>query len=602
MNAKKFLGTAFAAVAAGSLIAACGTNSTSQGTPHSTKVQGGIATFAEQPGTTPNYIFPMLTGAYYSVANIEQFERLSYRSLYWIGNNGKPVVDPGLSLAEMPKYSKNNTVVDITLRNYNWSDGKPVSSRDVAFWINLLEANKKSFAAYVPGEFPDNLASYKITGSKTLQLTLTEPVNPRWFTYDQLSQITPIPQQVWDKTSANGRVGNYDETLTGAVKVFDFLTSQSKNIATYGSNPLWQVVDGPWKMQTYRSDGYVKFVTNKAYSGPTKPTLSAFVEEPFTTDSSELNVLRSGSSLDYGYLPLQDASQASALTNQGYHTDVWNGWGTNYFVFNFNNPTVGPIFGQAYVRQTMQSLVDQSSFIKGPLSGYGHTNYGPVPTKPPTYATSYETKGPWPYDPTKATKLLSSNGWAVHPNGITTCAHPGTAKGECGNGINAGAKLSFALQYASGNVVTSEEMQALKSDFSKAGIQINLSTAPFNTVIATAAPCKSSQATCSWQMANWGGGWTYGVDPYPTGDQLFATGSGSNFSNYSSRTADHLINETVHGNANLDAYENYLADQVPVIWLPMAAYQISEISTKLHGATPQSPIEGLTPENWYVTK
>ena len=87
---------------------------------------GATATYAEPPGTTPNYILPLLTGAYYSVANIEQFQRLSYRSLFWIGDKGKPVVNPVLSLANSPTYSANDTVVNITLRKYNWSDGTPV--------------------------------------------------------------------------------------------------------------------------------------------------------------------------------------------------------------------------------------------------------------------------------------------------------------------------------------------------------------------------------------------------------------------------------------------------------------------------------------------
>jgi peptide/nickel transport system substrate-binding protein len=103
-------------------------------------------------------------------------------------------------------------------------------------------------------------------------------------------------------------------------------------------------------------------------------------------------------------------------------------------------------------------------------------------------------------------------------------------------------------------------------------------------------------------MLNYGGGWTYGVDPYPTGDQLFATGSGSNSSNYSDPKADQLISSTVHSTASLTQYENYLAQQVPVLWMPQPDYQISEISNKLHGTSPQSPIESLTPENWYFTK
>ena len=38
-------------------------------------------------------------------------------------------------------------------------------------------------------------------------------------------------------------------------------------------------------------------------------------------------------------------------------------------------------------------------------------------------------------------------------------------------------------------------MQALKSQFSQAGIQVNLSSAPFDTIISLLAPCKSTQAS-----------------------------------------------------------------------------------------------------------
>lgn len=595
------LGIAAAALA---LAASACSSSSGPGTAGGQPVSGGTATFAEPPGVTPNYIFPMLTGAYYSVANIEQFQRLSFRSLYWIGNGqGQPVVDPALSLAALPDYSRNDSVVTIHLGNYTWSDGQPVTARDVAFWINLLRADKADFAAYIPGEFPDNLTSYTIVNPKTIVLKLNGSYNPTWFTYDQLSQITPLPAQAWDKTSASGPVGSYDMTAAGARSVFAFLTAQSKDIATYGSNPLWKTVDGPWKLVGYQQDGYAKFAANKAYAGPGKPRLSYFVEEPFTTDTAELNVLRSGNSINYGYLPPQDASQSSVLASQGYTSAQWQGWGTTYFLMNFHNPKTGPIIAQAYIRQAMQSLIDQPAFVHGPLQGYGHTNYGPVPAEPANpYSDAYEAKGPWPYSPRMAVRLLSSHGWSVKPNGATTCASPGSGAGHCGAGIASGTPLSFSLEYGSGNVVTSQEMQALKSSFSQAGIQISLTTAPFDTIISLLNPCTPAQASCSWQMLNYGGGWTYGVDPYPTGDQLFATGSGSNASNYSNPQADRLIAATVHGPGTLATYENYLADQIPVLWMPQPVYQISEISKSLHGALPQSPIEGLTPEDWYFTR
>ena len=172
-------------------------------------------------------------------------------------------------------------------------------------------------------------------------------------------------------------MGIYDQTPAGAVKVFNFLTIQSKNIGTYGTNPLWQTVDGPGALNQYQSDGYVRFKANPGYSGPDTHAIEYFVEEPFTTDTAELNVLRSGSTLDYGYLPFQDVAQSGALKSQGYTQTVWNDWGITYFVFNFHNPAVGPIFSQAYFRQAMQSLVHEQAFIKGPLNGFAVTDYGP---------------------------------------------------------------------------------------------------------------------------------------------------------------------------------------------------------------------------------
>jgi peptide/nickel transport system substrate-binding protein len=339
------------------------------------------------------------------------------------------------------------------------------------------------------------------------------------------------------------------------------------------------------------------------YAGPDKPKLAYFVEEPFTSEAAELNVLRSGTSIDYGYLPAQEASQAPVLASQGYTTAPWYGWGTTYFLMNFNNPKTGPLIRQTYLRQAMQSLIDEPAFVAGPWKGYAHTDYGPVPSYPTNpYIDSYESHGPFPYSPPTAIRLLSTHGWTVHPNGVSTCKSPGTGAANCGAGIAAGTPLSFNLQFATGSVEVSQEMQALKSNFSQAGIQINLNSAPFDTIITQLVPCTSSQASCAWQMLNYGGGWTYGVDPYPTGDQLFATGSGSNASNYSSPQADKLIAATVEGTATLTAFEDYLANQIPVLWMPQEVYQISEISKNLHGTSPQSPIESLTPEDWSLTK
>ena len=64
-----------------------------------TPVKGGTAVFAETPSTTPNYIFPFVASAYISDGNIQDFQHLMYRPLYWFGSSGRPdgeqVAEPG---------------------------------------------------------------------------------------------------------------------------------------------------------------------------------------------------------------------------------------------------------------------------------------------------------------------------------------------------------------------------------------------------------------------------------------------------------------------------------------------------------------------------
>ena len=89
----------------------------------------------------------------------------------------------------------------IKLKAYRWSDGEEVSARDVVFWIDLLRANRYHWASYVPGGFPDNVVVLAAaTGRATVQLRLNASYNPIWFTYNELSQITPLPI-AWDRTS-----------------------------------------------------------------------------------------------------------------------------------------------------------------------------------------------------------------------------------------------------------------------------------------------------------------------------------------------------------------------------------------------------------------
>ena len=132
------------------------------------------------------------------------------------------------------------------------------------------------------------------------------------------------------------------------------------------------------------------------------------------------------------------------------------------------------------------------------------------------------------------------------------------------------------------------------------GLVTGLATDSSNTVIGNATPCSAGQA-CKWDMEFWGGGWSYTPDFYPTGDELWATGAGSNSGGYSDATMDSLIlgSETSNSVQALYQYEDFAATQLPVVWMPTQYYNgVQEINKHLQGTQPLDPELNLLPETW----
>ncbi len=607
-------GAGFALVGAGALVlAACGSSpaksttsttasSTTSTTAAATPVSGGTVTWAEGAGASPNYIFPMSPFAYFSVANLSQFQALMYRPLYWYGQHGQPVINYTLSVAKPPVYSGHT--VTVSLNHYMWSNGTPVTAGDVIFWMNMLKAEKANWAGYVKGSFPDNVVSYKALNSTTVEFTLNGSYNPTWFTYNELSQITPMPA-AWDVTGPHtaGTCSMTTTSTAGCAAVYNYLTKSATTISTYTTSPIWTVIDGPWKLQSFTSTGQATFVPNPSYTGPVKPKISKFVELPYTSSDAEYNVLRTGpSALTIGYIPLHDLATAATVTGLGYREEVVYGYGFGYLPLNFNNPTVGPIFRQLYFRQAFQHLVDQEGWNSAFYHGAATPSYGPVPIEPPNpFADSFERANPYPFSVASAKAILEAHGWKIVPGGTSTCIDPT----KCGAGIKMNQPLAFTLLYQTGDASFSASMENLASVAATAGVRVQLKTEGLNEVLSAAAPCGASQASCSWEIAAWADSWGYEPDFYPTGGEIFATGAGSNAGSYSSSKMNALIGAThvapaADSQRALDAYQNFAASNLPVIYAPYQGIP-TVVSTRLRGFTFQ-PIGFLDPESWYFVR
>jgi peptide/nickel transport system substrate-binding protein len=607
------------AVVVAAVLLAVGCSSSSSTTPSSggTPVKGGTATVALPAGVTYNWIFPFYAITNASVYNTEQFQWLMYRPLYMFGNNtnNNVGINYPLSPANQPVYSNGGKTVTVTMKGWKWSNGEPVDANSVLFYLHMTMAEKANWYATTPGLLPDNVTSATASGN-TLTLQLNQTYSSIWYTYNQLAELTPMPQS-WDVTSLSGTPGSggctTDSAADGWAKckaVWAFLTAQSKQAATYASSPLWSVVDGPWKLSSFSTTGNVTMVPNTKYSGSPKPQLSAIKFAPFTADSAQYTALKAGQ-LDIGYIPSADLPQRPAnatlpATNpvgSSYTLQPFYSFSIFYGQPNFNNPQVGFMVRQLYMRQALQEVFDQPGIDKAIFRGYAVPTSGPAPNTPPgnqwipPIQTQNNNQGPYPFNVAKAKSTLEAHGWS-EVNGVMTCQDPA----KCGTGITKGQQAKFTFVYSTGVAATTAMWQTYKSDASKAGIQVNLVGQTFNTIIGESAPCSPMSSKCAVQVFAFGG-WAFNGPGFePTGEPLFATGAGSNSGNYSDKKMDQLITAT-HTDSAMSTFVNYAtygAQQLPFIWAPNS-YAIQAVRSSLHGVT-FNALFTLLPEYWYFTK
>jgi peptide/nickel transport system substrate-binding protein len=601
--------------------------------PRATPVNGGTAYWAESPHEPPNWILPFGDLQYFSVANIQDFQQLMYRPLYWVGIGNQPVVNPSYSLADPPVLSDGGKSVTVTLKDYKWSDGSPVDAQSLIFDVNMIRAERDDWAMYALGEFPDNVVSVTAASatSKTVTLHMNRAYNPQWLTLNQLDALTPMPL-AWDithladgKPAAPGSGGCSSMTWDATTKqdcaaVWRFLSDdngastspqEAADTATYATNPLWQVVDGPWRLSSFQStNGLAQFVPNTQYSGPA-PHLAKFVEMPTRSWSQEESLLQQRK-ITVGFLADQSAPDAPAPGKVGPNPPGLQGqfdialqpsWSVNYFTINFSskgdNGTAGHIFSQLYIRQAMQMLVDQDSLLKTYFHNYGAADDGPVPTQPASpYLSTDQAHDALAYDVAAAVNLLEEHGWTLSSGKAAVCS----SGPKCGTGIPTGTKLSLQMIYAGGNPTLAGMVAAQVAALAHAGILLTTKALPFDMVLDDSIPCRIQPgAKCTWEIADWGGGWLYDADFLPTGELQWTTDAGSNNGDYSSLEMDKLIKATLTA-PNLNAFlawENYAALQEPVIWQPDPS-TIDEVATNLGGFAPSS-VGNINPEAWYFT-
>ncbi len=556
----------------GLLTAGCGQAAQAVGSSGHTSSSTVVVALPIQ--TAPNWFFPVLASTGFTDTN-SQMNFMMYEPLVHISRSDG--VNYHKSIASNIQYNKTGTRYVIKLNSrYRWSNGRPVTAQDVVFTWDVIKAASLGNASWAyggagGGGIPADWTSVRAVGSREVVVTLAHPANQSWFIHNGLAQIIPVPKSQWDK---------YPHNMTQELAYI-------KSIANVPSAKPYHVVDGPFQFAKMQPNNFWEFVPNPRYGGH-KASVGEIRFQYETSSSSEFAGLKTGS-VDVGYLPPSLWNSKTALSGKD---RFWSG-----YVFGFNMARVnqspkapgglGPVFSQRYVRAALEMGINQQGIIQSFYHGQAVTEDGPVPSQPLTqFYDSALGKAPYPFSPQAGKKLLEAHGWRL-VHGVMT---------------KHGVRLSFPLIYASGSTTINDIVQLVKTDWAREGIHVSLVPEPYDNVIQAmhANPAK-------WNAAFWGGGWTYQPDYYPTGGELFATGSAANAGHYNSATMDRLIQAsyapgtTTQTRKALFAYESWAVRDIPYLWFPWFAQFNETANTVHHVKSTFNPITDLNYPNYWTT-
>jgi len=639
-NTRKFLALA-GVVAVLASAAACGsskksssnnnatnpvTSATSASAPAKT---GGVAHVAEWPaGSSPYAIWPFMAPDQLSTQNAGQFQYFFYRPLYFVGLNDKLAVNYDMGPADKPTWSSDGLTITVPLKSsWSWNNGEKVTGKDVQFWLNMLKAESGKSGYYSPPNkaagvnyLPDNIKSTTVSDS-SISITFDQAYNQNYIVGNALQTVTPMPL-AWDVTDDKGSKGKCAEDTLDSPSlqadcdaVYKYLSAAGKDVKSFASNPLWKIADGPWVLKDFNAtSGAFSIVQNKQFGGEHKPYLDEVDFEAFQSPDAEWTVLKAGSTgpnaLQIGVFPNADTPQyngnnlqaGNPLASAGYNVEkgaLLDSIG--YYQVNFGSKNHGNLFKQAYFTKALQDEMDQQSAINGPYKGWGYQTTGVVPGYPDGNTLSPAAKAAAAkFDPAEAKSLMQAHGWDLSTT-PATCKSPGTGDNQCGEGIKAGDKAEFTLEYPTSHPAMDTMLASYKQSAAGAGIGITLSTKTQNTLGGELVGCsKDSPAGCGWDAILYGG-WVFSLQP--TTDSLLTTGAGSNIFSFSDPKFDAAVAKTIKSSdpqAWYD-YESYASSiSLPLIWMMNQIWPWA-VASNFHDSG-QDAFQGFEPEFWYYTK
>ena len=338
--------------------------------------------------------------------------RLNYDFLTWYDANYKPTPD----LATSWSFTDGGKVWTFKIRSgVTWSDGQPLTARDIAFTYNYIIHNSDYTWAYT--QYFDHVEKVEAPDDTTLVITSDRP------NAGMLALYVPIlPQHIWSKIPA---------------KSLDTLKAES--VPTVGS--------GPFTFDQVKKAKFVSMKANKKYFGGA-PTIDELYFMIYQSSDGLVQDYKAGN-LDVAYLE-SPAYLRSLQTMSGTTTVNTDRIGFHELGFNcYDNPKSkgNPLLLDYRIRQAVHWAIDTQKIDQQAMDGKAVAGTSVISPAAGDWHWNPPADQLVTFNPEKAKQILDAAGY----------------KDRDGDGIREspkGKKLSFRLAAMSAysNDITAAKM------------------------------------------------------------------------------------------------------------------------------------------------
>jgi peptide/nickel transport system substrate-binding protein len=449
-------------------------------------------------------------------------DRLLFSGLVRFDDRGMPQGD----LADSWGISRDGTVYNFSLRsNATWHDGKPVTSDDVIFTINLL----KDDGAPIPDDLKTLWKSIEVKrlDEKTLQFALPEPYAPF---LDYLT-FGVLPEHALSGLSLQG--------------VID---------APFNLHPIGS---GPYRFDQLIVDGNqitgVALKTFEEYY--TKPPFIEQVTFRYYPDAAAaFQAYKNGDILSLSSVPMEILSQVLTEPDLNLHTGRLP---QLTMIFLNQGQPEQPFMKDAAIRKVLMMGLDRQRMIDRIMSGQAILADGPI--FPGTWAY-FEGIKRVEYDPDAAIEMLKKADYTIPAEGGSVRTNKD------------GVTMAFEMIYQD-DATHKALAEAIQKDWNRLGIGVTLKPLSFADLMSALDSRLYQAALVDINLAR-----SPDPDPYPFWHQAQITG-GQNYSQWDDRQASEYLEQarvTVDITERTRLYRNFqvrFAQELPSLPLFYPVYR-----------------------------